>query len=67
MRLLEQGTSFFERAGRIKVRFFWLKDLIYDGEIILMYVSFEELVADMITIKRLREQRLSTCGASFWA
>ena len=44
MRLLEQGTGSFERAKHIKVRFFWLKDLIDDGEIILIYVPYEELV-----------------------
>ena len=28
MRLLEQGTGSFKRAKHIRVRFFWLKDLI---------------------------------------
>ena len=37
MRLLEQGTGSFKRAKHIKVRFFWLKDLIDDGEIVLIY------------------------------
>ena len=49
MRLLEQGTGSFKRAKHIKVRFFWLKDLIDDGEIVLIYVLSEELVADMLT------------------
>ena len=35
MRLLEQGTGSFKRAKHIKVRFFKLKDLIDEGEIIL--------------------------------
>ena len=46
---LEQGTGSFKRAKHIKVRFFWLKDLIDGGEIILIYVPSEELVADMLT------------------
>ena len=49
MRLLEQGTGSFKRAKHIKVRFFWLEDLIDGGEIILVYVLSEELVADMLT------------------
>ena len=57
MRLLEQGTGTFKRAKHIKVRFFWLKDLIDDGEIILIYVPSEELVADMLT--------KATTGAKF--
>ena len=49
MRLLKQGSGQFKRAKHIKVRFFWLKDLIYEGEVILIYVPSEELVADMLT------------------
>ena len=49
MRLLEQGTGSFKRVKHIKVRFFWLKDLIDEGEIVLIYVPSEELVADMLT------------------
>ena len=44
MRLLEQGTGSFKRAKHIKVRFFWLKDLIDGDEIILVYVPSEESV-----------------------
>ena len=39
----------FKRAKHIKVRFFWLKDLIDGDEIILVYVPSEELVADLLT------------------
>ena len=49
MRLLEQGTGPFKRAKHIKVCFFWLKNLIDEGEVILIYVPSEELVADMLT------------------
>ena len=69
MRLLEQGTGSFKRAKHIKVRFFWLKDLIDEGEIILKYVPSEELVADMLTkattgtkFKYLRDKLLGTKG-----
>ena len=57
MRLLEQGTGSFKRAEHIKVRFFWLKDLIDEGEVILIYTPSEELVADMLT--------KATTGAKF--
>ena len=67
MRLLEQGTGSFKRAKHIKVRFFWLKDLIDEGEIILKYVPSEELVANMLTkattgakFKYLRDKLLGT-------
>ena len=57
MHLLKQGTGSFKRAKHIKMRFFWLKDLIDEGEIILKYVPSEELVADMLT--------KATTGAKF--
>ena len=57
MRLLEQGTGSFKRAKHIKVRFFWLKDLIDEDEVTLIYVPSEELVADMLT--------KATTGAKF--
>ena len=69
MRLLEQSTGSFKRGKHIKVRFFWLKDLIDGGEIILKYVPSEELVADMLTkatigakFKYLRDKLLGTKG-----
>ena len=33
----------------IKVRYFWLKDLIDEEEIELQYIPLEELVADLLT------------------
>ena len=57
MHLLEQGTGSFKRAKHIKVRYFWLKDLIDEKEIALLYIPSEELVADMLT--------KATTGAKF--
>lgn len=69
MHLLAHGTGSFKRAKHIKVRFFWLKDLIDEGEIELKYIPSEELVADMLTkattgakFKYLREKLLGTQG-----
>ena len=57
MHLLVQGTGSFKRAKHIKVRFFWVKDLIDDGVATLKYIPSEELVADMLT--------KATTGAKF--
>ena len=46
---IEQGTGSFKRAKHIKVRYFWLKDLIDEEEIVLKYIPSEELVADLLT------------------
>ena len=46
---MAQGTGSFKRAKHIKVRLFWLKDLIDDGDIAIKYVPSEELVADLLT------------------
>ena len=49
MYLLEQGTGSFKRAKHIKVRYFWVKDLITEGEVNLRYIPSEKLVADLLT------------------
>ena len=69
MHLLTRGTGSFKRAKHIKVRFFWVKDLIDEGEVELKYIPSEELVADMLTkattgakFKYLREKLLGPQG-----
>jgi hypothetical protein len=49
MQMLNQGTGSFKRAKHIKVRSFWMKDLIEEGKLKLIYVPTEELVADILT------------------
>jgi hypothetical protein len=49
MQMLKQGTGSFKRAKHIKVRYFWLKDLIDNGIIELIYTPTEELVTDILT------------------
>jgi hypothetical protein len=49
MQMLKQGTGSFKRAKHIKVRFFWLKDLIEEELIELIYTPTDELVADILT------------------
>ena len=48
MILLEQETGPFKRATRIKGSYFWLKDLIDEGQILLVYVP-SEFDANMLT------------------
>ena len=47
--MLDAGTGSFKRAKHIKVRYFWLKDLIDEEEVVLTYIPSEELVADLLT------------------
>ncbi len=49
MQIMKQGTGSFKRAKHIKVRFFWLKELIDQGQIELVYTHTSELVADILT------------------
>jgi hypothetical protein len=49
MEILRAGTGSFKRAKHIKVRFFWLKELIDTGRVLLKYVATGELVADILT------------------
>jgi hypothetical protein len=49
MQMVKQGTGSFKRAKHIKVRFFWLKDLLDQGLLELIYTPTDELVADILT------------------
>jgi hypothetical protein len=49
MQMVKQGTGSFKRAKHIKVRFFWLKDLLDQGLLDLIYTPTDELVADILT------------------
>ena len=49
MQMVKQGTGSFKRAKHIKVRYFWLKDLIDKGMLELIYEPTDELVADILT------------------
>jgi hypothetical protein len=49
IQMIKQGTGSFKRAKHIKVRFFWLKELIDQNLIELIYTPTDELVADILT------------------
>jgi hypothetical protein len=47
--MVKQGTGSFKWVKHIKVCFFWLKDLINQEMIELIYTPTDELVADILT------------------
>jgi hypothetical protein len=66
LKMLSKGTGSFKRAKHIKVRWFWLKELIELGIIVMKWVSGKVLVADLltkpITGERFRELRKMLLG-----
>jgi len=63
MQMLKQGTGSLKRAKHIKVRFFWMQDLIDAGNKKLIHVPTDELVADMLT-KPMSDEHFSTYSLS---
>jgi hypothetical protein len=49
MRIANQGKGTFKRTKHIKVRYFWLKDLIDFGTLVLSYIPTAEMVSDLLT------------------
>jgi hypothetical protein len=47
--MLSKGTGSYKRAKHIKVRWFWLKELLDEGIVILKYIPGLQLVADLLT------------------
>jgi hypothetical protein len=63
----KKGRGTFKRTKHIKVRFFWLKDLIDNGELNICYTCTSEMVADILTkplvgtkFKYLKDKLLGT-------
>jgi hypothetical protein len=48
MQMLQQGTGSFKREKHIKVKFFWMKELLDNGSLELIYMPIDELVADIM-------------------
>jgi hypothetical protein len=46
---IEQGHGTFKRTKHINVRYFWMKMLIDDGDLVLKWVSTKEMVADILS------------------
>jgi hypothetical protein len=49
MQIIKQRRGSFKRVKHIKVCFFWLKELIDHGQIELICIHMDELVADILT------------------
>jgi hypothetical protein len=49
LKMLKKGTGSFKRAKHIKIRYFWLKELIDAGEVVMRYIPTSEMVADIFT------------------
>jgi hypothetical protein len=47
MQMLQQGTGSFKGAKNIKVQLFWMKELLDNGSLKLIYMPTDELVADI--------------------
>jgi hypothetical protein len=66
MQLMKVGTGSFKRSKHVKVRYFWLKELIDEGRVQIYYVPSEVLVSDAltkpITGARFRALRLLLIG-----
>jgi hypothetical protein len=62
LELMRQGTGSFKRSKHIKVRFFWLKQLVDEGRVRLVKQRSEDLVADVLT-KPLTGAKFRTLSA----
>ena len=49
MALINKGSSSSERTRHIKIRHFWVKDQIDNGEVEIVYIPTEDMTADILT------------------
>ena len=49
MALIEKGQSTSSRTKHINIRYFFVKDRVEAGEVIIKYLPTEEMVADILT------------------
>ena len=49
MRVSAQGTGTYKRSKHIRVRYYWIKELIDMGRVALRYVPTKEMVADVLS------------------
>ena len=64
--LADKGRSTSERKKHINVRYFFTKDKVESGELVIEYLPTEEILADLLTkplqgalFRRLRNQLLN--------
>jgi hypothetical protein len=49
IKLITNNTASSNRTKHIKIRYFWIKDKIDSGDVILKYKKTEEMIADLMT------------------
>jgi hypothetical protein len=49
IQISEKGRGSFKRTKHIRVRFFWISELIKFGELVLSYLPTGEMIADILT------------------
>jgi hypothetical protein len=49
IQMAKKGSGTFKRAKHIKVRWFWIKDLVDLKLIVIEYISTDEMIADVLT------------------
>ena len=54
--LIKNGRSSSERTRHISIRYFWIKDRIDQGEVVVEHLPTLDMVADILT-KPLQGQR----------
>jgi hypothetical protein len=62
MRIAEAGKGTFKRSKHINVRYFWVKQIIDFGRVILEYVCTLFMVADILTKPVTRERFFALIG-----
>jgi hypothetical protein len=49
MALANKGRSTSERTRHVDIRYFWIKDRIDSGDIVVEYLPTEAMIADLLT------------------
>jgi hypothetical protein len=49
MALVKNGRSNSERTRHINIRYFWVKDRVDAGEVVIEHASTEDMVSDILT------------------
>jgi hypothetical protein len=61
--LAEKGFSTSDRTKHVKIRYFWVKDRVDSGEIKIVYIPTEDMIADILTKplqgEKFRQLRMS--------
>ena len=47
--MIDRGCSASERTRHVNIRYFWVKDRVDSGEIKIIYLPTEDMIADVLT------------------